>query len=271
MLKNFILLISISFANVVFAQSSSMDSCVASLKYYYLASPTEANLVCGKDSSAEFILCMQRRSVAPGRAESVVEAAPNCSRKRLNLPLEVNDSKTYTNFNSCNSRMQVYARMYQDRAIQICNYNPRPELQKCYIDLVQGANWHPELAIQYCGFAEENYPRQIAKFSSCVVNETRAGSQNAYRTAQTCHEKILFKPNTIKSQPEVEIKVIPQKPVEPYVVEKPVVVQAPQKQTGAGSVPTPVQIRVQESARPEVINDQPLDPGSTSNSESLPL
>ncbi len=265
--------------------SSPVQSCMDSLQYHFLANRQEAHAICKQDSSAKFLNCMEQKAYATSQDISV--SASQCSQK----------VKLASPYQTCEANMQIYARMSYDRAVQICHWDRSDVMQVCLMDLAQKARFHSEHAIQYCAFASHNYREKLPFFTNCVVNNSRQGYK-VVDAVQLCHNRILGidvpvqKPRpkpAPKPNPKVEVEVSPGRPVNPGVGVDPtpnpagkvIIAPAPstggtsadsQKQTGVSQkVPTPVEIKVQESSELEILDDQPLDSGSTSNAESLPI
>jgi hypothetical protein len=247
--------------------------CSNAMKYYFLASDSEAKTVCSQNSSPAFIGCMT--NYGQNTNMHILEAAPKCSAgTRMRIPLQTDDP-TYINLNSCPSRMQIYARMTDNRANQICNWDSSPVMQNCLIDLVQRAHFHSEHAIQYCGFASAEYRNKIPNFVACVVDNAQHGYTDVYSNVVKCDDEmmghVVHPPIKHKDQPIVVQQSPPVVKDQQPVVKAPEVQEEPAKPAaGPRKVPTPVEIKIEDSSKPEV-KDQPIDTGSTSNSESLPM
>jgi len=159
--------------------------------------------------------------------------------------------------------------MSDELAVQTCQYDSSLLMQGCIVDLVQRAKFHPEHAVQYCQFAGYYYRRQMARFKVCVIDRARFGG-GAEAIVQRCHEDILgLRPLERPAAPQPRPESRSNSKAEPA----PARPQAPaQKQTGGvpSKVPTPVEIKVQESSKPKVV-DRPIRSESNSNVESLPL
>lgn len=271
----FVLLSGMTFS--AYAQTSQYEACMGSLEYYYLASRSEATTVCRQNSSPEFMQCMVHR--AENSNIHVLDAALKCSRTRMRIPVESTDPN-YVNFRSCPSKLQMRARMEDRRARQICEWDPSSLMQNCIVDLVEQARFHSEHAIQYCAFANEQYRRKIPHFVACVIDNSQRG-YDVYSNVVRCDNELthgrVTKPKPRQDeQPEPKYEPrYPEKSEQPGQVEtKPKAPEAKTSQEPASSsgrkVPTPVEIKIEASSNPEV-NDQPIETGSTSNSESLPL
>ena len=158
------------------------------------------------------------------------------------------------------------------RSVEICQWDSSEVMLSCLIQIVQKAQWHSEHALQYCDFANQNYRRHIPQFVQCITTHPLR-SKNIEKTAQSCHESILDVVISGSKQKTVESVVAPEVPVvaPPVVAATPVEVQ--NKKVVTETVPTPIKINinVQESAKAEAIVEQPVQVGSTSNSEVLPL
>lgn len=258
------------------ASGSSLDLCVNSLQYHYLANYNEALDICRQDSSPNFLQCMEKKARATSL--DVTDVAPACSKK----------VKVKSAFGTCEAQMQIQAEMTYDRSVQICAWDSSPLMQGCIIDLVQKARFHSEHAIQYCGFAGYNYRSSIPYFKKCIIVQSDKG-YGVQESVQYCHDRILGVPlpsnrteGVSRPDKSQEVKPIPSQQPEvvstpkesPAATEELKAVESPEtpkNKTGISKkVPTPVEIKVQESSKPEM-EDQPLDSGSTSNAESLPI
>ena len=258
MLKSLIFSILTGMTFSAYAQNSQMEVCLQKMKSEFLASNSEAQVVCSQDSSPQFVSCMVQR--ANNSNIHVLDAAPICSRRKVKVPVNTAD-ETYNNFKSCPSKLAIGARMRTDRAREICDWDSSSLMQSCLIDLVEKAGFHSEHAIQYCGFANSEYRSKIPQFVSCVISNARRGFFT-YENVLDCDDKIV-RGITIRSQPQPEVRPTPE--VKPAPT-------APANQTSSvpgRRVPTPVEIKI-EGTNPEV-QDQPVNTGSTSNSEALPL
>ncbi len=280
MLKNlvYVFLTWVTFSSA-HAQNSQYNVCVNSLKYHFLASQPEAATVCRQNDRPDFLQCMAHR--AKNSNIHVLDAAIKCSQVNVRIPLQAEDSR-YINLRSCPSKLQMGARMNDDRARQICDWDSSAIMQNCLIDLVERAQFHSEHAIQYCGFANKEYRNKIPQFVSCVINNSRKG-YDVYSNVVSCDLDLSGRRVT-KPQPRVNEQPEPRYEPDYQIpstrqpeVKAPAeseVKTAPQEQpasTASGrKIPTPVEIKIEGSSNPE-IKDQPIDTGSTSNSESLPL
>jgi hypothetical protein len=283
-LKFILLTVAIGISNFSYAQSSS-KSCVSDLMYNFRATATEANQICSINSSAVFLKCMDHKLLTTQL--DVHSAAVQCDSKFKRVQQE--PTNQYVNFNSCSARLQVGARMSPRRSVEICDWDSSEVMMSCLIQIVQKAGWHSEHAIQYCDFANQNYRKHIPRFVKCVTTHPLR-SKSVEQTAQACHDSILdiiiplAKPRVKNERPPVTVTTVEQTPhvtVEtktPDVVvvepQRPVVTiqdQTENKKVVTETVPTPIKIQVQESAKPEEIVDQPVEKDSTSNSEVLPL
>ncbi len=281
MLKSLILIFSLSIGYSAFAQSS-YETCVKSLKYYYLASQAEADVVCRQDSSESFLKCMVREGINTNH--HVLSVAPFCTQKRMNLPLDSSDP-TYNNFYSCSGNLQSHAYMESSRARQICQWDSSPTMQFCLVSLVGQAGFHPEHAIQYCSFANTEYRNKIPEFVSCAIRNAQQGL-DVYSNVVSCDQQIThptpptsveptqttqqpqqYTPPTVHPTQKPEVK--DQTPVDQKTKSNNSTEKTAEKPSGR-KVPTPVEIKIEKSSKPNV-KDQPLNTGSTSNSESLPL
>ncbi len=279
------------------AQNARYQSCVNSLEYYFLASQAEAHTVCRQNSSPDFMQCMVHR--AKNSNMHVLEAAPKCSSFKVEIPVETK-KPNYVNLKSCPSKLQMRARMSDRRAKQICDWDSSPVMQNCLIDLVEQARCISENAIRYCGFANTEYRAKIPQFAKCVIDQSKKG-YDVHTNVKRCDSLMYYGkfpesmpvPQTPAPQsyppktqpqypqypqnpqyplpsPQMPEVVTPTQPVViPDVVIVPPVVQ-PAPNTPGRTVPTPVDIKIEGSSNIEV-NDQPIETGSTSNSESLPL
>lgn len=288
MLKFLLLTLALGLSQFSNAQSSS-KTCVTDLMYNFRATATEATQICSINSSAVFLKCMDHK--LESTQLDVHSAAVQCDSKFKRV--QNNPTNQYVNFKSCSSRLQVGARMSPRRSVQICEWDSTEVMMGCLINIVQKAGWHFEHAIQYCDFANQNYRKHIPKFVQCISTHPLR-SQSVEAVAQSCHDSIL---DIIipRSQPRVkkEQSQVVQKDTKPVVVEnrpnvvvedRPVVIvensvtptvinpeQSETKKVVTETVPTPIKIQVQESAKAEEIVDQPVEKDSTTNSEVLPL
>lgn len=289
-MKFILLTVAIGISNYSNAQSSS-QTCVSDLMYNFRATATEALQICSVNSSKVFLKCMDHKSLTTQL--DVHSAAVQCDSKFKRI--QNTPTNQYVNFSSCSARLQVGARMRPRRSVEICDWDSSELMIGCMIQIVQKAGWHSEHAIQYCGFANQNYRNQIPRFVKCVTTHPLR-SKNVEQTAQACHDSILDiiiplqKPRVRKTQtsivsddsvpvsdsipvvveaktPEVVVVVEPTRPTE----ESKASVEEQNKKVVTETVPTPVKIQVQESAKAEEVVDQPSDANSTSNSEVLPL
>lgn len=280
MKKSILFFITFGFVKILMAQSS-VDVCSNNLKVWFSANTYESQSICKENSSPAFMKCMEKKSQTS--SQDVVTSSHDCDRRSTHSEHPIRDTR-YLSFQSCEGELQAGARMRPDRAHQICRWNSKPVMISCIVNLVKQASWHSEHAIQYCDFANQSYPREIPNFVKCVIQEAPRGL-GVEKTAQACHDRILDRlipgrrkkpapqplPRTERPQPGVE-----QNPSVIYH-EPPAVIQPSQPSVVVDEkkvrtvVPTPVEIRVQESARPEEINDQKVQPDSSSNSENLPV
>ncbi|MFN9065825.1 MAG: hypothetical protein ACK5V3_01245, partial [Bdellovibrionales bacterium] len=128
----------------------------------------------------------------------------------------------------------------------------------CLIGLTTQAGFHSEHSLQYCRFANDNYPKELLNFVSCAARQARNGL-GTFSIAQACHDQILEKLISSVSpvKPEEKVSEAPAKKIEP------------QKTTRAKTVvPAPVDIRVQESIKPDVVTNRPVN-DLPSNAEEL--
>ena len=278
--KSILFFITFGFAKILMAQSS-VDVCSNNLKMWFSANTYESQSICKENSSAAFMKCMEKKSQKS--SQDVVTSSHDCDRRSTHSEHPIRDTR-YLSFQSCEGELQAGARMRPDRAHQICRWNSKPVMISCLVNLARRANWHSEHAIQYCDFANQSYSREIPNFVKCVIQEAPRGL-GVERTAQVCHDRILDRlipgrrripapqasPRTERSEQGVE-----QNPTVIYQ-ELPTVTQPSQPSVVLEEkkvrtvVPTPAEIRVQESAKPEQINDQKAQPDSSSNSENLPV
>ena len=77
MLKSLIFVFLSGMAFSAHARMSEYDFCMNNMKYYFLASDSEATTVCRQNSSPEFTKCMFLRG--KNSNDHVLEAAPKCS------------------------------------------------------------------------------------------------------------------------------------------------------------------------------------------------
>lgn len=278
MKKSILFFITFGFAKILMAQSS-VDVCSNNLKMWFSANTYESQSICKENSSAAFMKCMQNKSQTS--SQDVVTSSHDCDRRSTHSEHPIRDPR-YISFQSCEGELQVGARMRPDRAHQICRWNSKPVMISCIVNLARRANWHSEHAIQYCDFANHSYSKEIPNFVKCVIQEATRGL-GVERTAQDCHDRILDRlipgrrqkpapqPRTERPEPGVDQNpnVIYQEP--PAVVQPTLPSVIVDEKKVRTVVPTPVEIRVQESARPEVISDQKVQPDSSSNSENLPM
>lgn len=283
-----------------FAQNSQYDDCMDKLEYYYLASHSEATTVCRQNSSPGFMYCMVR--TAQETNMHVLDAAPRCSATRVRIPIESKDP-SYTNFKSCPSKLQARAHMSYERANQVCDWDHTDITQNCILDLTEKAGFHPEHSVQYCAFANSEYRNKVPKFVKCAIENSRIG-HDVYTTVMICDEQMVYgnrrrpsprydeqprydqpaprydeqpryepnynsqypntPPNSQQVQPDDQQDQTEIKPETKTSKTKPAPKKADRK------VPTPVAIKIEGSSNPEV-NDQPINTGTTDNSESLPL
>lgn len=280
MKKSILFFITFGFARILMAQSS-VDVCANNLKIWFSANTYESQSICKENSSPTFIKCMEKKSQTS--SQDVVTSSHDCDRRSTHSEHPIRDTR-YISFQSCEGELQASARMRPDRAHQICRWNSTPVMISCIVNLARKANWHSEHAIQYCDFANQSYAKEIPNFVKCVIQEAPRGL-GVEKTAQACHDRILDRlipgrrqrqepqpsPRTERPDPRVE-----QNPTVIYQ-ELPAVTQPTQPSVVVDEkrvrtvVPTPVEIRVQESAKPEVINDQKAQADSSSNSENLPV
>lgn len=270
MFKLILLTLALGISQFASAQSSS-NTCVTDLMYSFHATATEAQQICAINSSAVFLKCMEHKSTTTQL--DVHSAAVACDSKFKNV--QQNSTLQYVNSNTCEVRLQVGARMRPRRSIDICKWDSSEVMLSCLIQIVQKAQWHSEHALQYCDFANQNYRRHIPQFVQCVTTHPLR-SKNIEKTAQSCHESILDIIIPGSKQKPVVVEVVTSVEVTPAVVEvAPIaVVQEEQnKKVVTETVPTPIKINinVQESAKAEAIVEQPVQVGSTTNSEVLPL
>ncbi len=314
MLKSLIFVFLSGMAFSAHARMSDYDFCMNNMKYYFLASDSEATTVCRQNSSPEFTKCMVMK--AKNSNDHVLEAAPQCSRPKLNIPIEKNDSN-YVNLKSCPSKLQMRARMNQFRSRQICEWDSTPVMQICLVDLVEKARFHSEHAIQYCGFAKSEYRNKIPQFTACLISNSKKG-YDVYSNVMNCDARLTgtyipprSEPRSrpeVRTEPRSEPKPkkdprpspIPQddgydtdydpyypnrpevrtnpttrpevrtSPTRPEVRSEPSESTTPKNPSNGRTVPSPVDIKIEQSSTPEV-NDQAVETGTTSNSESLPL
>lgn len=321
MLKSLIIVVLTGMAFSAHARMSDYDFCMNNMKYYFLASDSEATTVCRQNSTPEFTKCMVMKS--KNSNDHVLEAAPQCSRPKLNIPIEKKDSN-YVNLKSCPSKLQMRARMSQFRSRQICEWDSTPIMQTCLIDLVEKARFHSEHAIQYCGFAKSEYRNKIPQFTACLISNSKRG-YDVYSNVMNCDARITGtyvaprterrpepqpevrprpeprpearpkpmpmpkndpRPNPVPqddgydtdyepaypTQPETRYPTQPEvrTPARPEVRTVPSEEPAPKSPSNGRTVPSPVDIKIEQSSKPEV-NDQAVETGTTSNSESLPL
>jgi hypothetical protein len=299
--KSILFFITFGFVKILMAQSS-VDVCSNNLKMWFSANTYESQSICKENSSHAFMKCMENKSNTS--SQDVVTSSHDCDRRSTHSEHPIRDTR-YLSFQSCEGELQAGARMRPDRAHQICRWNSKPVMISCLVNLVRKANWHSEHAIQYCDFANQSYPREIPNFVKCAVRESPRGL-GVEKTAQVCHDEILARlipnrrqkstpqplpevrppeksPTVVTRKPPtvaqpVEQRVVveekspnvvsQQSPTVSQPVEQTVVVEEKKVRT---VVPTPVEIQVQESAKPEVISDQKAQAESSSNSENLPL
>lgn len=281
MKKSFLFFITFGFARILMAQSS-VDVCANNLQVWFSALPYEAQSICKENSSPKFMKCMENKKNTS--SQDVVTSSHDCDRRSTHSEHPIRDTR-YISFQSCEGELQASARMRSDRAHQICRWSyDKPGMVSCIVNLAKRANWHSEHAIQYCDFANQSYRKEIPNFVKCVIQEAPRGL-GVEKTAQACHDRILDrlipgrrqisapKPLPRTERPDQSIE---QNPTVIYQ-ELPVVTQPTQPSVVVDEkrvrtvVPTPVEIRVQESAKPEVINDQKAQADSSSNSENLPV
>jgi hypothetical protein len=259
------------------AQNSQYDECMDKLEYYFLASNSEATTVCRQNSTPSFMRCMVQR--AQDSNIHVLDAAPKCSSTRVRIPIDPNEPN-YTNFRSCPAKLQARAHMKLERANQICDWDSTPVMQNCILDLTEQARFHSEHAVQYCAFAIGEYPKKVPNFVSCVIDNSKRGF-DVYSNVMNCDARLTHgtlpkaKPRHEKPQPEPRYEPnYPTKPGGPDFEPEPETRnpkdQQPAPKKTDRKVPTPVEIKIEGSSNPEV-NDQPINTGSTGNSESLPL
>ena len=170
--------------------------------------------------------------------------------------------------------------MNEDRSRQICDWDPSTLMQNCIVDLVRQARFHSEHAIQYCGFANTEYRNKIPSFVACVIDNARRG-YDVYSNVRMCDDEMTrgrrYKPHPVETRPvnprqDTGVQPTPEtRPVQPVPQKKPQESKPePARTSGGRKVPTPVDIKIEESSNPDV-NDQPINTGSTSNSEALPM
>ena len=288
------------------AQGSQYDDCMDKLEYYFLASHSEATTVCRQNSSPGFMFCMVR--TAQESNMHVLDAAPRCSATRVRIPLEKPNDPTYTNFRSCPSKLQARAHMDYQRANEICDWDNTDITQNCILDLVEKAGFHSEHAVQYCSFANNEYRNKVPKFVKCAIENSRIG-HDVYTTVMICDSEMVYgkrrsnprpaprseqpryddqprydnqpryepnnnssyDPNYNNGQPypndqDVQPDYRRDQPETKPEVKK----EKPATKKADRTVPTPVAIKIEGTSNPEV-SDQPINTGTTDNSESLPL
>lgn len=259
MLNLIFMLLALSPVQTLMAQSPS-EFCNGHLRYWFRAMPVEANHICSNNSTPSFLACMEKR--AQTTSEDVVKAAYKCDPRSTVSTTPIVDP-LYQNFNSCSGQLQVGALMRPDRAVEICQWDSSPLIISCLTGLVQKARFHPEHAIQYCSFANQNYRNEIPTFVACAEKKS-ARARSVLDVAQACHELVLNKliknPSPVVVQPPVaRVEATPS-------------VTVPSNATRVRNVPTPVQIQVQESVQPDVVSNQPrLSADAPSNAENLQI
>lgn len=284
MLKNliFIFLTWITFS--AHAQNnSSYNVCMNTLMdSEFMANKSEAHTVCSQNSSPDFMKCMNQRAATSNI--HVLDAAIRCSPRALNIPLQTQDPN-YINFRSCPVKLQMRTGINNQRAQQICNWDSTPLVQNCIFDLIEKAQFHGEHAVQYCSFANREYRNKIPQFVTCLIDNANQG-YDVYSRVLKCDREMLYgKPRRLEPQPHVEQHSVPQydpnytppkqpdtnpTPIPAPEVKTPPSNEQPAPKPSTRKVPIPVEIKIEASSKPEV-KDQPVETGSTSNSESLPL
>ncbi|MFN8792259.1 MAG: hypothetical protein ACK5Y2_12470 [Bdellovibrionales bacterium] len=238
------------------ASPSPLETCQDHLQYYYVVGRGVVEPICRQNSSPQFVQCMIDQSSKTNL--HITDVVPSCSRQ----------VRVTSVFNSCEARLQIQTSMNDELAVQACQYDSSLLMQGCIVDLVQKAKFHPEHALQYCHFAGYYYRRQMARFKVCVIDQARFGG-GAEAIAQRCHEDILGIRRLERPAPQAPIE----SRSNPNAGTSPTRPQTPaQKQTGGvpSKVPTPAEIKVQESSKPKVV-DRPIRSESNSNVESLPI
>lgn len=188
MLKNILITFSMLVGSSAFA-ASNYDICMDSLTYHFLANYRQSSSICKQNSSPKFVKCMEKKAVTTNL--HVTDAAPECSKQ----------VKATSVFNTCESRLQVYTQMSDERSVQVCQWDPSPLMQSCIIDLVQKARFHEEHAVQYCAFANSEYRREIPRFKMCVIDQSRRG-YDVYSSVASCHDYIMNGGRWIVTEPE---------------------------------------------------------------------
>lgn len=301
MIKSLIFLLLSGMTLSAHAQNSSSrdyNTCMVSLKKYFLASESEATTVCRQNTSPAFLQCMVYRGM--NSTEHVLEAFPKCSSFRVTIPKENQSDTTYVNARSCPAKLQIHAKMTERMANEVCAADSSDVMQTCIIDLVRKARFYPGHADQYCEFASKEYRRKIPNFVACVVDNSlgrfnHVGRYNYYNSnivkanVEDCDFRLMggvvvkpkpptrpdvpptYEPNYPPVQKPTptypDVTPTPQPPVQP----EPPVEPAPAPPKTGRTVPTPVEIKIEGSSQPEVTGDQPIETGDTSNSGSLPL
>lgn len=262
MLKFIFMLLSFSGSHLLMAQSS-FEKCQSHLSYWFRAMPVEMTQICSKNSQDSFLHCMEKR--AQSTAEDVLTAAHTCDPQSTvtSAPIQ---NPLYLSFRSCSGRLQAGASMRPERAFQVCQRDSSEVMIKCIVGLAQGARFHPEHALQYCQFANENYRNQMSSFVACAGVKARELG-GVFEVVQVCHDMILDK-IIPQIAPKAPIRVSP-RPSESSVVAES---HPPQKEQRARTVvPAPVEIKVQESIKPDVVSSRPVVSETPTNAESLPI
>jgi hypothetical protein len=248
-------LLTVGIVPLLMAQSSR-DYCHQHLRYWFSATEVESQQICSNELKPEFFGCMENR--ARTSSQDVVTAANHCDPKST-VSVKPIQEPFYFSVKSCPGRLQAGASMRPRRALEVCQWDSREVMIKCLVGLTTHAGFHSEHSLQYCRFAKENYPNELLNFVSCAGREARKG-KGTFATAQACHDYILDKtiPKTQKNTPENQASRSSERTTRPS------------NETRARVVPAPVDIRVQESIKPDVVSNRPVT-DLPSNAEVLTI
>ncbi len=253
MSKLIFMLLTVGSVPLLMAQSSQ-EFCQQHLRYWFSSTTVESQQVCTREYKPEFFVCMEKR--ARTTSQDVITAAHGCDPRSTLSSVPIQDP-FYFSVKSCPGRLQAGAQMRPRRALEVCQWDAREVMIQCLIGLTTKAGFHSEHSLQYCRFAKDNYPKELLNFVTCAAQESKKGL-GTYGVAQACHDQILEKliAGASPAQPEVPPTRTTVRPTESQNV------------TRARVVPAPVDIRVQESIKPDVVTNRPVN-DLPSNAEEL--